>query len=119
MTQNDKYDMILSRASVRRFKAALTAEETEALLRAAMSAPTAMDFQPWHFVVVNDNATKDKLRSFLPYAKILWPFTSSSTALPHLLRSGLIFPSSSLFRISNRVIVPSFLHSFFHLRISL
>ena len=71
MTQNDKYDMILSRASVRRFKAALTAEETEALLRAAMSAPTAMDFQPWHFVVVNDNATKEQMRTFLPYAKMI------------------------------------------------
>lgn len=68
---NEKLDFILTRSSVRRFSRALTAEETEKLLRAAMAAPTAMDYQPWHFVVINDNETKDKLRSFLPYAKMI------------------------------------------------
>ena len=71
MTNNEKLDFILTRSSVRRFSSALTPEETETLLRAAMSAPTAMDYQPWHFVVVNDNAVKDRLRSFLPYAKMI------------------------------------------------
>ncbi len=67
----EKIDFILTRSSVRRFSRALTAEETEKLLRAAMAAPTAMDYQPWHFVVINDNETKNKLRSFLPYAKMI------------------------------------------------
>ncbi|MBQ3655975.1 MAG: nitroreductase family protein [Bacteroidales bacterium] len=71
MIHNEKIDMILSRKSVRRFSAALSDEELETLLHAAMSAPTAMDYQPWHFVVVNDNATKENLRSFLPYAKMI------------------------------------------------
>ena len=71
MILNEKYEMIISRSSVRRFSALLTPEETDALLRAAMSAPTAMDYQPWHFVVINDNATKESLRSFLPYAKMI------------------------------------------------
>lgn len=71
MIQNDKYSMILSRSSVRRFSAALSTDEIDALLRAAMAAPTAMDYQPWHFVVINNNDTKESLRSFLPYAKMI------------------------------------------------
>ena len=44
----------------------------EALLRAAMSAPSAKDRRPWSFIVVDDRETLDALASGLRYAKMLY-----------------------------------------------
>lgn len=41
------------------------------MLRAAMAAPTAMNKQPWHFVVVDQRAVLDALSEANPYAKML------------------------------------------------
>ena len=38
-------------------------EQVETLLKAAMAAPSGMNQQPWRFVVVREQATKDKLAS--------------------------------------------------------
>lgn len=55
-------EVIMSRKSVRTFTGEkITPEQTETLLKAAMSAPTAMNAQPWHFVVVNDDALLKQL----------------------------------------------------------
>ncbi|MCD7815130.1 MAG: nitroreductase family protein, partial [Bacteroides sp.] len=35
------------------------------------AAPTSMNFQPWHFIVVDDALLIDKLSKQLPYAKML------------------------------------------------
>ncbi|MBR4980269.1 MAG: nitroreductase family protein, partial [Bacteroidales bacterium] len=52
-------DVIMSRASVRNFTGeAVTKEQLEIILKAGMAAPTAMNIQPWRFVVVTD---KDKI----------------------------------------------------------
>ena len=46
---------ILSRRSIRRYtEHKLTREEIEALLDAAMAAPSANNKRPWHFVVVQE-----------------------------------------------------------------
>lgn len=48
---------ILTRTSVRRFEQRpVEQSKVLALLRAGMSAPTARDCRPWHFVVLNDTA---------------------------------------------------------------
>lgn len=49
------YNNILSRTSVRAYQGkAVEKDKVEKLLRAGMAAPTAVNKQPWHFVVVAD-----------------------------------------------------------------
>lgn len=43
----------------------------EKLVRAGMAAPTAMNKQPWAFVVITERETLDRLGNALPYAKML------------------------------------------------
>lgn len=64
---------ILTRTSVRQYQPNRTigADTIEMILKAAMSAPTAVNKQPWEFVVLNNRATIDTLASALPYAKML------------------------------------------------
>lgn len=46
---------ILTRTSIRKYQdRAIEAGKIDTLLRAAMAAPTAVNKQPWHFVVVTD-----------------------------------------------------------------
>ena len=54
-------DVIMARTSIRSFTGEPVAkEQLETLLKAGMAAPTAMNVQPWRFVVVTD---KDKIAS--------------------------------------------------------
>lgn len=64
---------IETRTSVRQYQSdrTISRDTVELLLRAAMSAPTAMNKQPWAFVVLDDRATLDSLVSALPYARML------------------------------------------------
>ena len=53
---------ILTRTSIRKFKQQpVEQEKVETLLRAAMAAPTAVNKQPWHFVVVTDKEVLNQL----------------------------------------------------------
>ena len=53
---------IATRTSVRSYtNQPIEAEKIEALLRAGMAAPSAVNKQPWHFVVVTDRAQLDSL----------------------------------------------------------
>ena len=55
-------DVIFSRKSVRSYTdQPVSDEQVETMLRAAMAAPTGMNVQPWRFVVIRDQAVKDKL----------------------------------------------------------
>ena len=55
-------EVIASRKSVRSYTdQPVSDEQVETMLRAAMSAPTGMNVQPWRFVVVRDQAVKEKL----------------------------------------------------------
>jgi len=60
---------IMTRASVRSYtQQPVEDEKVEALLRAGMAAPTAVNKQPWHFIVVNDKATLGKIAELTPNA---------------------------------------------------
>ncbi len=60
---------IYHRISVRKFEQRpVEPEKTEALLRAAMQAPSAGDQQPWEFYVVTDRAKLEALSKVGPYA---------------------------------------------------
>lgn len=63
---------ILTRKSVRSYTdEKVPLEMVEKLLKAAMSAPSAVNRQPWEFIVVDSRNTLDTLASRLIYAKML------------------------------------------------
>ncbi len=71
MTQptNSTLEMIFRRRSIRKFTDRPVDEETlTLLLQAGMAAPSAMNSQPWEFVVVTDPQALARMRSKLPFA---------------------------------------------------
>ncbi len=62
---------IASRTAIRQFTPeAVSEEQIETLLKAAMAAPSALNRQPWRFVVITD---RDKLASMavkMPYSRL-------------------------------------------------
>ena len=66
------FQNILNRKSVRAYTdRAVSREQLDTLLRAAMAAPTGRDMRPWKFVVIDDKEALAKLAGQLPYAKML------------------------------------------------
>lgn len=58
---NETIKIIHQRKSVRNFTdEAVTKEQLEILVRAGMAAPTAVNCQPWQFVIVDNKEIKDK-----------------------------------------------------------
>ncbi len=65
-------DTIIKRRSIRRFTSLpVTKEMIEAMIRAAMYAPSAVNKQPWHFIVVDDRKIMDEVMSIHPNSKML------------------------------------------------
>jgi nitroreductase len=63
---------ILTRRSIRRYTGQEVSREILLdLLRAAMSAPSAGNEQPWEFVVIMDRRLLDAIPGFHPYAHML------------------------------------------------
>lgn len=63
---------ILKRTSVRSYlDKSIEEDKIEKLLRAGMAAPTAVNKQPWHFVVVTDKSLLQKLAKANPYAEMV------------------------------------------------
>jgi len=65
-------DGILSRRSIRQFTGeSIKEEDLNLLVKAGMAAPSAMNIQPWSFIVVTDKGILNNLCKALPYAKML------------------------------------------------
>ena len=60
---SDAMTVIANRTSIRRYDTSrdVSDEAVEKLLRAAMAAPTALNLQPWEFIVARDKGTLAKL----------------------------------------------------------
>ncbi len=72
-TLPDAISVIHSRKSVRNFTGEpVTKEQIETLLKAGMAAPSAVNTQPWAFVVVTDRDKLNALADVLPFAKMLY-----------------------------------------------
>ncbi len=68
----DAIDAILSRRSIRKFRDdSLPDLVVHELLRAAMSAPSAGNEQPWHFVIIRDKQTLQKISEVHPHSRML------------------------------------------------
>ena len=64
-------DVIMTRTSIRAYRdCPVGADTVELLLRAAMAAPSAVNRQPWAFVVVDDRELLRELAGALPFAKM-------------------------------------------------
>lgn len=62
-------EAIHGRRSIRTYtEGSVTDEQMETLLKAAMTAPSAGNAQPWQFIVVTDRAVLDKVPDIHPYA---------------------------------------------------
>jgi nitroreductase len=69
---NETLSTIHGRRSVRAFTGApVERSQLEQIVRAGMAAPSAINKQPWAFVVVTDRAQLDALNAGLPSAKML------------------------------------------------
>jgi nitroreductase len=65
-------EVIHNRKSVRNFTGeAVSKQDLETILKAGMAAPTAVNRQPWAFVVVTEPNELRALAKGLPYAKML------------------------------------------------
>jgi nitroreductase len=63
---------ILTRRSIRKYKPGKISGETiRELLKAAMSAPSARNRQPWHFVIIDERKILDQIPTFHPHAEML------------------------------------------------
>ena len=61
---NTTLDLISSRRSHRAYAPTpLTQEQLDALLKAAVESPSAVNRQPWHFTVVRNQALLDELNA--------------------------------------------------------
>jgi len=65
-------DTILSRRSIRKYtNERVNDEQVELLLKAAMYAPSAGNQQTWHYVVLREKETFNKIIEFHPFAQML------------------------------------------------
>lgn len=65
-------EAVLSRRSIRKYTDQPVPDEVvKQLLEAAMSAPSANNKQPWHFVVIRDREILDAIPTFHPYSRML------------------------------------------------
>ncbi len=68
----DALEAILTRKSIRRYTSEPVSDELiEKMLEAAMSAPSAANEQPWHFIIIKDRETLEHITRFHPFAKML------------------------------------------------
>ena len=72
MIEMNALDAIMGRRSIRKYTGEKIPEpDITLLLKAAMNAPSAHNKQPWHFIVVDDRATLDKIPEYHQYSKML------------------------------------------------
>ena len=68
----DAIQAILGRRSIRKFTGEKIPEkDVKKFLEAAMAAPSACNQQPWHYIVVKEKETFNKIMEAQPYTKML------------------------------------------------
>jgi nitroreductase len=68
----DVMEVILSRRSIRKYKKKTIKKDiVKKLLEAAMSAPSAGNEQPWHFIIINNPKMLNEIPTFHNHAEML------------------------------------------------
>ncbi|MFH1458431.1 MAG: nitroreductase family protein [Candidatus Omnitrophota bacterium] len=85
----DTLTAIHSRRSVRHYTGQpVSKKDLEALVKAGMAAPTAMDKRPWAFVIVTDEAVLKKLADGLPSSRMIMQAKSAIVVCGVLAKTG-------------------------------
>ena len=72
MEQQSHINWLFSRRSIRKYTdKTIPEEDIQTILRAAMYAPSAVNKQPWHFIVVSDSALFEKVTTIHRNASFL------------------------------------------------
>lgn len=67
---------ISTRRSIRKFTSQQVSDDLiEIILHAGMQAPSARNYQPWHFIVATDRKVLDKIPLVHPYAEMMYQAT--------------------------------------------
>lgn len=75
----DIFEAILKRRSIRKYMQNKIPDNLiHDLLKAAMYAPSAMNYQPWQFIVIDDRQKLDAILEIIPHAEML---KSAQTAI--------------------------------------
>ncbi|MGC9343078.1 MAG: nitroreductase family protein [Bacteroidales bacterium] len=65
-------DTILTRRSIRRYKSVTVEEEKiKEILKCAQYAPSAVNKQPWHFIVIDDKELFNRIMEIHPHSRML------------------------------------------------
>lgn len=68
----ETFHTIINRRSIRKYKfGKIEDEKINQLLKAAMYAPSAMNLQPWHFIIINNQKVLDETVKSIPYAEMI------------------------------------------------
>ena len=66
------YEALHGRRSIRKYAPGTVDDATlERILRAGMAAPSAVNEQPWHFLVIRDKQTLEAISHSHPYAEMV------------------------------------------------
>ena len=67
----DFFEVVKSRRSIRKYTDEPVSQEMlDTVIKAAMTAPSAGNQQPWHFIVIRNRENLQRIPSFHPYAKM-------------------------------------------------
>ncbi|HOO57375.1 MAG TPA: nitroreductase family protein [bacterium] len=69
---DDRISLLFERRSIRKFKdIPVNDESIRRIMEAAMAAPSAGNQQPWHFIVIQDRPTLDRIPDIHPYSSMI------------------------------------------------
>lgn len=68
----ETFHTIINRRSIRKYKLKkIEDDKISKLLKAAMYAPSAMNLQPWHFIVINNENVLEETAKSIPHAEMI------------------------------------------------
>ena len=101
---NQKLDFIFSRRSVRKYEDREVPDHMiQDLLEAAMAAPSAVAKDPWHFIVLKERVTINKLADVLPHGQMLRQATAAFVVCGDITQAHLQYESYMLQDLSAAV----------------
>lgn len=89
---NPAIENILGRRSIRRFEEArpVSKDDVRLLLECACAAPSAHNYRPWHFIVIEGRKSLDSLAEVHPYGKMLHTATLAIAVCGELERGDYV-----------------------------
>jgi nitroreductase len=85
---NQDLQFIFSRRSIRKYQDKEVGDQViNDLLEAAMAAPSAVKKDPWHFIVIRQRQTLDKMVAFMPNAQMLKQATAAFVVCGDITRA--------------------------------